>query len=632
MSTSKNISDIIGEKILRCIHCHDMLEYSKPPRLDVDKKVIFTCKNCGASSVSVLDLTVSGKPETTSIQLPIIAPTEAEIKKPLSDELFGCFEGISFPNITAFMTEDKEPVFKVGRMAQWIYDSFAFKTDIGTDILYFYDGKRWVANAQPYLKKIVSSCLRDDTKKHIYGDIEFCIQPLSYEQLKFSIYLGCGNGLLNVETNEFKPFSPDEMTLYNIPTEYNPTAKCPKFLEFVAQVVAPEDIQLLQEWSGYLLLQRYSLHKMLWILGAGRNGKGVWMRTMRGILGADCTANIELKEFDGEHDFALSSLYGKLANFCSEPLATTELETTILKHATGQDEIDARMMYTQKRLKYTNVAKLTVMGNKFPKCTDQSDGWLERILFLRFPNQFLGESQILDLEQTWLSDKEECSGILNWMLEGLQRLLLRGYFLTGKEQEEALNEYLRNSDTIGAFLKECGLRNNANMITRPETVYAYNQFCDHYGLTAESANKLSARLKDTAFIKDTAVRINGTLERVWKGITFKVIKEAEPVELTLQNEVVAKSVTDVTLVTDFGTRTKNGKVEIKEVLNPVTTVTSVTNPSNTVSNRVCGVDCGHYDKPKCPYKTNNLSKDTPLPLKCIGYTNPFPTNDTEGEF
>jgi phage/plasmid-associated DNA primase len=99
-------------------------------------------------------------------------------------------------------------------------------------------------------------------------------------------------------------------------------------------------------------------------------------------------------------------------------------------------------------------AKKTVTANRFPKIKDSTTAFRERRLFIAFPNEFTGEKQIQNLEQVWLNNPEEKSGILNWMLEGLQRLLSQGYFTESKSQEETEIAFERASDTISAFLKE----------------------------------------------------------------------------------------------------------------------------------------------------------------------------------
>jgi hypothetical protein len=50
----------------------------------------------------------------------------------------------------------------------------------------------------------------------------------------------------------------------------------------------------------------------------------------------------------------------------------------------------------------------------------------ERILLTSFPKAFLREKAILHIEYGWIKSTEEMSGLPNWMIEGLTRLLQNG--------------------------------------------------------------------------------------------------------------------------------------------------------------------------------------------------------------
>ena len=99
------------------------------------------------------------------------------------------------------------------------------------------------------------------------------------------------------------------MAFYSFPEKYDPNAKKRRnWLGFFWQVVNTEDIPLLQEWFGYCLLPDYRFHYALWVHGEGRNGKGVFDRTIQGIVGKNNVVSVGLEELDGEHRFVLKDL------------------------------------------------------------------------------------------------------------------------------------------------------------------------------------------------------------------------------------------------------------------------------------------------------------------------------------
>jgi phage/plasmid-associated DNA primase len=53
----------------------------------------------------------------------------------------------------------------------------------------------------------------------------------------------------------------------------------------------------------------------------------------------------------------------------------------------GQDVIEAEIKGSNKRLAFTNTAKITLLANKFPRVNDQTAAFKERRLFLNFPQR-----------------------------------------------------------------------------------------------------------------------------------------------------------------------------------------------------------------------------------------------------
>ena len=280
---------------------------------------------------------------------------------------------------------DGKGIFKPALVAEWIKINYKFKTDLSTGLLYFYDGKTWLPDAEPYLKKIVSNLLGEEDRKSHYDNIKHHLTSITYETLTFGKKIAALNGLLDPEIQTLTQFDDEEMPLYSIPTEYVPNSPYPQWQAWLDDTMPnKEDQKLLQECSGFILLPDYRFHSLLFNYGTGRNGKGTWERTIQAVIGRNNCSEVALEEFNGFHRFALIQLYGKLLNLCSEPTAKYELQTALLKKATGQDEISAERKGSDKRIKFTNAAKIVVSANKFPKVEDQTIAFKERRLFLNW--------------------------------------------------------------------------------------------------------------------------------------------------------------------------------------------------------------------------------------------------------
>lgn len=502
-------------------------------------------------------------------------------------------QGICEDDLVSRFTEfcDEKDHFKPALAANYVKRYFKFKTDRASDILYRYDDKKnkWAAEGETYLKELLSKLLDQENRPSHYNNVLHDLKSITYEDIQFSKKIACSNWLLDVETGEISDFTCEEMPFYSINVAYDPEAECPKWKAYLPKAVEPEDIPKLQEWSGYLLLPDYLKHKIMWMYGVGRNGKGVWTRTMEGILGPDNCSSVSLEEFNGDRRFSLYQLRGSLFNPCSEPATNRILQTQVLKKITGQDTIDAEIKGKQQRVKFRNVAKVTVIGNRYPRINDTTTAFWDRVELLSFPFQYTGKEQIDNLENVWLSDAEERSGILNWMLEGLHRLLSNGDFTRSKTQEDTKIQFKRVSDSVGAFIDEdCTFGQNL-VTTRSEAYDHYKEYCDLLGAPVENDRIFTQRVKNTPRIKQGFVRVGGKLERAWLGVGIKPISE---------------SATDATLATDSSLLDNLPIEKIGKVKECVADVANVAKPSITTEktisqpDRTCG-NCLNHWKPSC---------------------------------
>lgn len=475
------------------------------------------------------------------------------------------------PTYADFVAKDEKgkwlEEFKPAKVAQWIYDNLNFKTDLSNEILYCYDYEKkcWVPEADEYLHQITTKILGEYDRQSHFKNILHSLRGLTLTEITFSAKISLPNGLFDPETQELTEHTPDEMPLFSIPTEYTPNSPYPKWQKWLDDVLPnKEDQALLQEWSGYILLPDYRFHKMLFNYGNGRNGKGTWERTIQAVIGKHNCSEVALEELNGFHRFSLKDLYGKLVNFCSEPSTKYILQTSLLKKLTGQDIISAELKGANKRLEYTNTAKITVSANGFPTVEDKSIAFKERRLFLHWTKEYLDENknQIQWIERTWLQGKEnEKKGILFWMVEGLKRLLDQGHFTQGKTQKETEILFQRASDTIRAFIEEMFVWDKNRVTTRSEAYEGYKEYCEIFGLESENERKFTQTIKETPKITATTTS-KPKRERAWKGFSLKCLNDDETVT----------DVTDVTLLQHWNI----SNPKIREVTEPVTSVTCVT--------------------------------------------------------
>ena len=376
------------------------------------------------------------------------------------------------------------------------------------------------------------------------------------------------NGLLDITTGKIEKFTKAEFVTNKLKTDFIEGTKSEAWEKFIEQV-CPDDKLLLQEWSGYLLIKGYPFHAMMWLYGPkGRNGKGTWARTMESILGFENYSAVSIDEFDGKHRFAIFNLHDSLFNICSEPRTDKTLTVEMLQSLTGMDALDAERKGVQERFKFFNPAKMTVMGNKFPNVDKPTDAFWERLKLIKFPYTFTGDSQIQEIEKTWLDDPQQRAGILNWMIEGALRLLKNHGFTLTTTQEETVIQFKRASDSIGAFIAECIEFDAKEYTTKVNAFEFYKTYCEVINVIADTLTAFNKKLNDTSKIKDTSTRIGLEKKKtkVWKGFKLKSLpEEAETEEPEEENDETKPKTEQKTLLdSKSGTGGTTGTIIIPE--------------------------------------------------------------------
>ena len=498
-------------------------------------------------------------------------------------------------------------------------------TDKNSQNIYLYNQASGIyhKDGELFLRILIDKVLGLESKTVRANETIELLKTRSYATMTYSQKVAVENGLLDVEKGTLEEFTYSEFVTTKLQATYNPEAKSEPWENFINQV-CPNDKELLQEWSGYLLIQGYPFHSIMWLYGpTGRNGKGVWARTMQEILGEENYSSVSIDEFDGKHRFAVYNLHDSRFNICSEPRTDRNLTIEMLQMLTGQDAIDAEKKGVQERFKFKNSAKMTVMGNKFPNVDKPTDAFWERLRLCKFPNTFTGKEQVQDIEKTWLDNSDQRSGVLNWMIAGAKRLLSNHGFTMTKTQEETIIQFKRASDSVGAFVAECIIFEVEAFTPKITINEGYKNYCEAIGVPPETVNKLTERFKDTPKIKDTSKRILNVKTKVWGGIKLGVIPSLEESEET--EELTTQKTLDNSVIGTTGTAF------------PCSILTCLSKDNNIIFNSIekvvpmvpvvpgeikeCG-KCGVWRTGSCQYPgdPNSVVGDSQWAAMCHGWT------------
>ncbi|MEM2768001.1 MAG: phage/plasmid primase, P4 family [Candidatus Bathyarchaeia archaeon] len=421
--------------------------------------------------------------------------------------------------------EEEEEEINLYRLAQEILAETPIVTDMRTYLMYRWNGKCWVDDAEGFIHRKLVEVEGESFKPYHLTTLTQIIQGLTFVNCleEPPPNLICfENGVLDLNTMQLKPHSPEYFFRNTIHAEYNSDAKAERFLKWLEEVLPDEEARFcVQEMFGYSLYRDYSFHYIFFLVGSGRNGKGTLMRTLIDLVGRENCTSIPLERLPER--FQTTNLIGKLANIVSEP-KTSLVTTETIKQLTGQDLITAEFKGKQKTFQFINYAKLIVVANRLPPVSDSSLAWWERVIVIEFPVTITPEKMVPNIEERWLNSPEERSGIVNWALEGLKRLLENKRFTRNEAMLNVVEQYKRWSQPAQYFLeKYCEY--GANLWVTKKALYeAFKIVCEEEGLPVLSEQQFSAEVRKKPRVMLMQKRVEGKVERVWVGLDLKEVE------------------------------------------------------------------------------------------------------------
>ena len=110
----------------------------------------------------------------------------------------------------------------------------------------------------------------------------------SYDEMNPASHIPFRNGLLNLKTRKLEPFTPDLFFTYqvnaNILDGYVTLKDTPMFASLVNTAFYETDIPMVLSYSAYSLYPGLPVHKVLFIIGRERIGKGTNIRVLQGLM------------------------------------------------------------------------------------------------------------------------------------------------------------------------------------------------------------------------------------------------------------------------------------------------------------------------------------------------------------
>ena len=268
-----------------------------------------------------------------------------------------------------------------------------------------------------------------------------------------------------------------------MPYDYDPKAVPAIWNYFLSETVGPARA-FLQEFAGYALTTEISHELALWLFGPPGSGKSTFLAGLQAMLGHRAGL-LGLAEIE-RNRFALAELPGKTLVAASEQPSSYLTSPNVLNAIISGEPLQVERKYRDP-VTVLPRCKIAWAMNELPRVADANSGLFRRVKVVKVPP--------LPANQRDPSVKRaiegEGAGILNWALEGLERLQRRGGFDVPEGVEEATAQFRENNDVPALFVADRCVK-EADASEQASTLYGeYRDWCENNGHRPQSSTRLA---------------------------------------------------------------------------------------------------------------------------------------------
>lgn len=458
----------------------------------------YDCANFGkcTSPIMLRSESYIGTKDTGFYDVTINPKTGAETRRPNYDDLVKYF--------------DQEKLYTTMEIA---------------NVVHTFDGRKWLDISRNRIHNFAEINFDPSPSNQMCTEFELKLKRTklrTQEWYQCDGYINFQNGVLDLQHNTLVEHSPDFGFKYVLPFDYDPTADCPMFKQFLEEVTLNRQdlIDVLIEFMGYSLVgvDPQLGQKALILYGGGSNGKSVFIEILRALAGQDNYSTLsmgsEVNKLENRYQ-----LQGKLFNVSEETPTNAMVDSSIFKALVSGGEVQARKLYCDP-FSMRNYAKIIMACNELPRSSDMSHGMLRRLLIVPFNATFTKDNRDIHIVAKL---KEELSGIFNLAMVGYTRFVKQNGFSESTTVDKEVEDYVNDNDTVQNFiLDNCDMRPN-HEVPVSKLYSSYSFYCDNGNLPPLNKIKFGKRMKqilNLMYHQDMSDRkmVNGTRQRVYKGI------------------------------------------------------------------------------------------------------------------
>ena len=156
------------------------------------------------------------------------------------------------------------------------------------------------------------------------------------------------------------------------------------------------------------------------------------------------------------------------------------------------EPIEARLPYGEPFI-LNEYAKMIFNCNELPKDVEHTPAFFTRFLIVGFDVTIPENKQDKELHKKIINN--ELSGVFNWVLQGLNRVLAQKKFSQCEAIDNARSNYEKQSDSVKIFIEEFEYTTSTDYTLIKDLYNEYKSFCIEDGFRPVNKSNFMKRLQ-----------------------------------------------------------------------------------------------------------------------------------------
>jgi P4 family phage/plasmid primase-like protien len=431
----------------------------------------------------------------------------------LGDEQDG-LDGSEWDNVRAlFHSDDKGSTTRAYNVAA---DSVLADESLvcvrETDEFYRYDPelgyyrRKGESYIRERLREAIPECVNNNRMKNI---IERVRDRCYLDQAEFIPPQGkvvVENGVLDLNTCEVEHFTPDYYFTAGLACEYDPTVIAEEWDETLCETVDTEGARAtLQEFVGYCLeVWHHKRAKNLFAVGPTASGKSTFVDTVAALFGEEMPSVTNLTPQQlADTQFDRSALAEAALNARNDINATKIEDSGTLKTIFAGERVKMERKYQDPTFG-APAAKHIFSANWLPRVVGEDESMHRRVLIVEFPDTIPRHERDRDLKERLREN--ELPGVLNWALDGRDRLHKKGGFTRDRSLMNTRLTWLSwRSAPLRFLFERCEITGDSDdTIERKSAYRAYKEWAARNGYDIRPQQSMTNYWKQVPHVEVTS--------------------------------------------------------------------------------------------------------------------------------